>query len=110
MNSVRPRPTLFKMLLEVRPLEFPDLVRGAPDEFLVLFAPFTSWIGTSFSAVIRRRRIGLLRKAIYIYTLTGPMPYRVALSTSDLSGNEVVDRMASDNLQHNEGRNCWVEY
>lgn len=63
-----------------------------------------------FSAVILRRRIRLFGKAVYTYTLTGPQPSRVTLSTSDLSRSELVDRMSSDNLQHNEGRNCWVEY
>lgn len=110
LTYVKPRPTLFEMLLEVRHRDFADLVRGSPDEFLVIFAPFTSWGRNSFSAAILRRRIGLFRKAVYTYTLTGPKPSRVKLSTSDLSRSEVVDRMASDNLQHNEGRNCWVEY
>ena len=98
------------MLIGVEPRDFPEVVRKAPDEFLVLYAPFESWGGISPSAVIRRGRTGFLRRAGYSYTLKAPGSSAAAGSADDLSRSEVVDRMISDNLQHNEGRSCWVEF
>jgi hypothetical protein len=98
------------MMFEAEPPTFPDVVRSAPDEFLILYSPFQSWARTSFSAVIRRRRTGFLRKVTYSYTLRSPGLSGVTLSTGDQSRGEVVERMVSDNLEHNDGRTCWVEF
>ncbi len=98
------------MIFEVGPDGFDGVVRIAPDEFLVLFAPFESWGAISHSAVIRRIRTGILRKAAFSYTLKSPGSSEVSWSTGDLSSRDLVARMIHDNLLHNEGRTCWVEF
>lgn len=98
------------MVIEAEPNTFAKVVKIAPEEFYVLFAPSMSRRGISFNAVICRKRTGFLRRARFTYTLSGPGPERSTSSTHYDSRGEVVERMISDNLQHNEGRSCWVEF
>ena len=97
-------------MIGAEPHTFAKVVKSAPEELLVLYAPFLSRGGTSFSAVIRRKRTGFLRRTSFTYTLSGPGPEGIATSAQYESRGEVVDRMISDNLQHNEGHSCWVEF
>ena len=98
-----------EMMIGAEPHTFAKFVKGAPEGFFVLYAPFVSWRETSFSAMIRRKKTGFLRRIRFTYTLSGPGPEKTAMSAEYESRGEVVDRMISDNLQHNEGRSCWVE-
>lgn len=97
-------------MIGAEPHTFAKVVKSAPDEFFVIFAPFMSRGGTSFSAVIRRKRTGFLRRTSFIYTLSGPGPEGITTLAEYDSLGEVVDRMVSDNQEHNEGRSCWIEF
>jgi hypothetical protein len=98
------------MMIEAEPHTFAKVVKIAPEEFHVLFAPSMSRRGISFNALICRKRTGFLRRARFTYILSGPGAEGSASSTHYDSRAEVVERMISDNLQHNEGRSCWVEF
>ena len=97
-------------MIGAEPHTFAKLVKGAPVEFFVLYAPFMSWRGASFRAVIRRKETGFLRRARFTYTLGGPGPEGITTSTEYDSRGELVDRMLFDNQVHNEGRPCWIEF